>query len=86
MSTTEARPATVFVGCLPEVFGYGINVVAYTEEEAMANLREAFGWWVNGTSPGTVPAYCSDFDSAYEHFGGYVAEVTIGKRYSQGFQ
>lgn len=75
------KPARIWVGIIPEIFGYGINAIGRTEAEAMDALRSAYADWKVAR-----PDSSTDFDSSYERFGGSVTRVEIGKAYHDGFR
>lgn len=76
----KAKTKTLWVGIIPEIFGYGINVVAETREGAMTALREAYDEWKVAR-----PDPTTNFDKSFDYWGGYVTEVELGKGYYDGF-
>ena len=79
---TNPNPESVYIyfGNIPDIFGYGMQVVALTEEDAMNALRKAY------TERKAVhPDPSTDFETSFEYFGGSVTRVIIGKGYTYGF-
>lgn len=70
----------IFIGVIPEIFGYGINVAASTKEGAMDALRKAYDEWkVARPDPST------NFDKSFAYYDGHVIKVELGKGYHDGF-
>jgi hypothetical protein len=80
----KAKPKTscdyVYIGNIPDIFGYGMQVVALTEEDAMNALRNAYAE-AKLIRSGSL----TDFETSFEYFGGSVTRVIIGKGYPYGF-
>jgi hypothetical protein len=75
------KPATLWHGQIPEIFGYGIEVVATSKAGVMTALRNAYAEWkVARPDPST------DFKTSFARFGGYIQRVEIGKAYHDGFR
>ena len=74
------KPKTIFVGVIPDIFGYGINVAAETREGAFAGLRQEYADWKKAR-----PDPSTNFDQSFAHYAGYVVEVELGKGYHDGF-
>jgi hypothetical protein len=71
---------SVYVGVIPDIFGYGINVVSDSRKGAMDALRNAYDEW-----KAARPDRTTNFKSSFEYWGGYVVEVELGKGYYDGF-
>lgn len=71
----------VWVGCIPDIFGYGIQVVALTRSDALAALREAYNDWKTAR-----PDPSTNFDSSFAFYCGYVDKIELGKAYHDGFR
>jgi hypothetical protein len=48
----KTKPATIWVGIIPSIFGYGISVAETTEAKAMTALRKAYA---EGRKPAPTP-------------------------------
>ena len=66
---------TIWVGQIPEIFGYGIMVLGHDEKSCRKALRKAYKDW-NGQL---------GFDRAFDNWGGSIQEVEIGKVYYDNF-
>jgi hypothetical protein len=73
-------PKHVYVGTIPDVFGYGINVVALTRFSAETALRKAYAKWKKA-----YPDSSTDFDFSYQYYGGSIKRVAINKTYHNNF-
>lgn len=70
----------VYIGVIPGIFGYGISVASDSKEEVMLALRKAYDdWKLVRPNPET------NFDSAFEDWGGRVEKVEFGKTYYDDF-
>ena len=76
----EKNPTHVWVGVIPDIFGYGINVVAHTKADAEAALRKAYADWKVA-----YPNPITNFKSSFACHGGYIVKVKIGDCYHDGF-
>lgn len=75
-----SKTKTIFVGVIPDIFGYGINVASDTRDGAFTALREAYDDWKKARpDPNTT------FNRSFAYYGGYVIEVELGKGYHDGF-
>ena len=74
------KPARIWVGIIPGIFGYGINVASKTEAEAMSALRSAYADWKKSR-----PDASTDFETSFQYWGGYVTEVELNTDYFDGF-
>lgn len=71
---------TIFIGVIPDIFGYGINVASDTREGAFTALRQEYADWKKARPDGST-----NFDQSFAYYGGYVVEVELGKGYHAGF-
>ena len=70
----------IYIGVIPAIFGYGINVASDTQEGAMVALRKAYDEWkVARPNPDT------NFEKSFEDWGGRVEKVELGKAYNDDF-
>lgn len=76
----KTKPATIWVGIIPSIFGYGISVAETTEAKAMTALRKAYAEWKEAR-----PDSSTDFETSFRYWGGYVTEVELGEDYFEGF-
>lgn len=80
MSTKSTKPTNVWVGVIPDIFGYGITTIAYTKADAMKALRQSYAVWKKARPDSTT-----NFKTSYERFGGTIYQVEIGKAYHEHF-
>lgn len=85
------KKRTIWLGIIPDIFGYGINVLEDSEEACEKALKRAYREWSKGT--------CDDygdmrddngkkmtrFEKAMENWGGRIEEVELGKVYFDNF-
>ena len=76
---TNVQKLEVWVGMIPEIHGYGLNVMEFSEAEAKKTLRREFlkmqkAW--NGEFT---------FPKAMEFFGGRIFKIESGKAYYDNF-
>jgi hypothetical protein len=76
----EKNPTHVWVGVIPDIFGYGINVVAHTRSDAEAALRKAYADWKVAR-----PDSSTSFDTSFAYYAGYIIKVKVGDCYHDGF-
>jgi hypothetical protein len=71
----------IYRAVLPNAFGYGIEAIAETHEEAMFLLEQEFlEWWESyGYNP-----FFTNFVEAFDYFGGNCQAITIPFRGTQG--
>jgi hypothetical protein len=80
MNTNLTKPAKVWVGIIPEIFGYGINAIGHTKADVMKVLRQSYDEWkISRPDPTT------NFKDSYQRFGGHVFKVEVGKAYHDNF-
>lgn len=71
---------TIWVGVIPEIFGYGISVVEVSEKACMKALKKEYKKWKMER-----PDPTTKFKTSFEAWGGRVIEVEIGKCYYDNF-
>lgn len=70
----------IWIGVIPDIFGYGIAVASMTEAGAMKTLRKAYlQCKKHRPNPET------NFKQAFEDWGGYVIEAELDKGYGDNF-
>jgi hypothetical protein len=69
----------VYIGQMPDIGGYGINVVSLTEEGAMKALKSEYYSWRKSLKSDRT------FKDACEYFGGGVDKITLDKGYYGDF-
>jgi len=72
---------TVWIGIIPEIFGYGISVVELSEESCYKALKKEYREWKK-----LQPDSSTNFDDSFEYYGGSVKEVQLGKCYYEDFK
>lgn len=71
----------VFVGIIPDIFGYGLSVVSKSKAGAMKALRAAYESFKKAR-----PDPTTTFETSFEYFGGYVEKVKFNDVYSDVFK
>lgn len=82
----------IWVGQIPDIFGYGLLVLEMSEDKCRKALRKAYNEWAKNY-PDTYgrmegddgKALRSRFDKAMYQWGGSVMEVEVGKVYCDNF-
>jgi hypothetical protein len=72
----------IWIGVIPDIFGYGISVASETKEGAMKALRKRWNDWM----PGSSFPEGSTFDQHFEDFGGEVKQVSLDRPYFENFK
>ena len=67
---------TVWIGMIPEIFGYGIAVIETNEKKCYQALKKALKEW-NGELI---------FKKTMEYYGGEVKEIEFGRSYFDDFK
>jgi len=75
----KLKPQKMWIGHIPEIYGYGVMVMECTEDEARKSLKLAFA--VAKKANDGQRSYAQSFD----HWGGRIFEVETGKRYCDDF-
>jgi CO dehydrogenase/acetyl-CoA synthase delta subunit len=70
----------IYIGVIPDIFGYGISVASDTEAGAMKALRKAYADWKKAR-----PNPETNFDKSFDAYAGRVIEVELGKAYYDNF-
>lgn len=73
----------LWVGVVPDIFGYGMTVAAPSKDAAMRALRAEYKKWKQQLGKHADPT--TTFDRSFEEFGGWVSKVEIGKVYYDNF-
>lgn len=77
--TKKKLTTKMWIGHIPEIYGYGIMVLECTEDEARKSLKRAFTnakRWNHGEA---------GYKEAFENWGGKVFEIETGKQYYDDF-
>jgi len=70
----------IFVGTIPDIFGYGMSVVAFTKKECKEALKLKYADWKK-----QQPNEETSFTTAFNDWGGYIRPIEIGKVYFDNF-
>jgi hypothetical protein len=70
----------IYVGIIPDIFGYGISVASDSEAGAMEALRKAYADWKEANPDSTT-----SFKTSFEYWGGRVTKVELNKAYHDNF-
>lgn len=82
---------TIWIGIIPDIFGYGMSVVGESEEECLKTLRRAYRDWSKdrsddyGDMRDENGRKLTRFEKAMENWGGRITEVELGKTYFDNF-
>ncbi len=76
----NTKPARLWVGIIPGIFGYGINTIGRTEAGVMKTLRRSYDEFKKA-----YPDDSTTFETSFQYWGGYVTEVELGEDYYDGF-
>jgi hypothetical protein len=79
--TKRSKPSTIWVGIIPDIFGYGISVAETSKAKAMTALRKSYDEWKEAQ-----PDSSTDFETSFQYWGGSVTEIELGKAYNDGFR
>ena len=69
----------MWIGCIPEIYGYGVMVMECTEDEARKSLKRAFAN-AKRSNQGE-----RSYNDSFIHWGGRIFEVQTGKHYGDDF-
>ena len=70
----------IWIGVIPDIFGYGITAASLTEAGAKKTLHKAYlQWKKHRPNPET------NFKQAFEDWGGYLTRVDLDKGYADNF-
>ena len=90
----------IYVGVIPDIFGYGINVIGHTEAQALEALELAYWDWKEGAFGEYERKQFEDeydevlhkdgtpythFERVMDYHGGRVTAVKIGDYYFDNF-
>jgi hypothetical protein len=70
---------TLFVGQIPNAFGYGLMVAEDSEQSCIKALKNSYDKWKR------IYNFKKSFKEAFEYFGGSIQEIELGKVYYDGF-
>lgn len=79
MANKKLNITKLWIGHIPEIYGYGIMVMECTEDQARKSLKRMFQAWrksMNGEL---------NYTQAMDYFGGKIFEVETGKQYYDDF-
>jgi hypothetical protein len=62
----------IYIGKIPDIFGYGIMVASDTESGAMEALRSEYNRWKK-----MRPDASTRFEKSYEYWGGYIEKMDL---------
>jgi len=77
--TQKKLPTKMWIGHIPEIYGYGIMVLECTENEARKSLKRAFA--ITKKANDGQRTYAASFD----HWGGRIFEIETGRHYCDDF-
>lgn len=74
---TKTKKKTIWIGHIPEAFGYGIMVASDTKEGAMKAVRKGWEKWGGDRE--------MSLKEAFEYFGGSIHQIELDKSYNDNF-
>ena len=79
VKTGKLKPTKIWVGHIPEIYGYGIMVIECTEDQARKSLKRMF--------QETRKIWHGElaYTKAMDYFGGKIFQVETGKQYYDDF-
>jgi len=84
MQTNEQTKAgertQIWIGTIPDIFGYGMTVATDSEASAIKALKSEYRRWKK-----QYPNPENTFETSFEAFGGNVRNITPGKVYYDNF-
>jgi hypothetical protein len=78
-TTKKLKPTKLWVGHIPGIYGYGVMVIEFTEDQARKSLKKAFAQ-AKKYNEGEM-----SYANAFDHWGGRIFEVETGKHYGDDF-
>jgi hypothetical protein len=81
----EKRKRYIWVGQLPDIFGYGLIVIDKSEELVTKALKKEYYAWKRERRKDGIHSD-STFKSSMEDWGGCIEKVEYGKVYNDGFR
>jgi hypothetical protein len=72
------KKITIWYGCIPGIFGYGVSAIGETESEVRRELIRGF------TQMRINYGSSTPFNKAFEDWGGIIKQVESGKSYYEG--
>jgi hypothetical protein len=88
-ATHEARENStgkIWLGTIPDCFGYGIAVIEDTQEKCRLALKKDWDETLTARKDYIPHNFPQDYESALDYFGGFVTEIEKGKAYCDGFK
>jgi hypothetical protein len=82
-TVTGARKAVrneLWVGIIPDIFGYGFSVAGQTAGECKKAMQQEYKRWKK-----MYPDTETNFESSFENFGGRIQRISLGKVYYENF-
>jgi hypothetical protein len=75
----KLKPQKLWVGHIPEIYGYGVMVIECTEDQARKSLKRAFAI-AKKSFRGEA-----GYKEAFENWGGRIFQVETGRYYGDDF-
>lgn len=70
----------IWIGIIPDIFGYGICVAEESRALCMQALEKAYEEWKE-----VQPDPDTNFKKSFNYYGGRVEKITLGKSYFEDF-
>lgn len=86
-----SKNKTIWIGVIPDIFGYGITIAEESEEACEKALKRAYNSWAKGRPDDYGDMRDENgrkltrFEKAMENWGGRIIEVELGKAYFDNF-
>ena len=87
----QLKKKTIWVGIIPDIFGYGMSVAAESEAECLKALKKDYAKSSEGRSDDYGDMRDENgkkltrFEKAMENWGGRIEEIELGKVYWDNF-
>jgi hypothetical protein len=78
-----APKSKLWVGVIPDIFGYGMTVLSNSKDGAMKALKAEYRRWKKSQGEHADPT--TTFAGSYENFGGHIKKIEVGKVYFDNF-
>ncbi len=75
----------IYLAEMPEICGYGIQILSECPKKAEKLLKEEYYKWRKAYQP-YFHSNMDTYDKAVEYFGGGVSEIKLNHAYSDGFK
>lgn len=86
MSKKETNKKVIYLAEIPDICGYGIQILSDCPKEAEKLLKKEYYKWRNGAYQRYFHSDMDTYAKAVEYFGGGVSEIDLNQAYHDGFK